>query len=63
MARSALDIKHYRGFLPLTVLCLLLLYGPLIIVMIYSFNDSLSITVGATEDADRGEFAANCPCG
>ena len=45
MARSTLDIKHYRGFLPLTVLCLLLLYGPLIIVMIYSFNDSLSITV------------------
>ena len=28
----------------MTVLCLVLLYGPLLIVMIYSFNDSLSIT-------------------
>lgn len=45
MARSTLDIKHYSGFLPLTLLCLLLLYGPLLIVMIYSFNDSTSITV------------------
>ena len=41
---SKLDIRHYRGFLPMTLLCLVLLYGPLLIVMIYSFNDSLSIT-------------------
>ncbi len=38
------DIRRYRGFFPMTILCMVLLYGPLIIVMIYSFNDSLSIT-------------------
>ena len=38
------DIKHYRGFFGITCLCLVILYGPLIIVMIYSFNDSVSIT-------------------
>ncbi|MBE9477527.1 MAG: ABC transporter permease [Proteobacteria bacterium] len=39
-----LDIRHFPGFLPITYLCLFLLYAPLIIVMIYSFNDSNSIT-------------------
>ena len=38
------DIRRYQGFLPMTVLCMILLYGPLVIVMVYSFNDSLSIT-------------------
>jgi len=38
------DIKHYQGFLAITCLCLFILYAPLIIVMIYSFNDSASIT-------------------
>ena len=38
------DIKDYRGFFSITCLCLVILYGPLIIVMIYSFNDSVSIT-------------------
>jgi len=37
-------IKRFPGFGFLTALCLLLLYLPLIIVMIYSFNDSASIT-------------------
>lgn len=45
MSRAQQDIKHYIGFLPITIICLLLLYGPLIIVMIYSFNGSQSITV------------------
>lgn len=38
------DIKHYTGFFPLTVLCLVILYAPLLVVMVYSFNDSPSIT-------------------
>ena len=38
------DIKQYQGFLAITCLCLFILYAPLIIVMIYSFNDSASIT-------------------
>ena len=44
MAIKSLDIRHFTGFQPLTFLCLFLLYAPLIIVMIYSFNDSNSIT-------------------
>jgi len=43
MARK-IDIRRFPGFLPMTYLCLFLLYAPLIIVMIYSFNDSQSIT-------------------
>jgi len=38
------DLRRFTGFLPMTFLCLFLLYAPLIIVMIYSFNDSKSIT-------------------
>lgn len=39
------NIRWYPGFLGMTLLCLLILYAPLIIVMVYSFNDSPSITV------------------
>ena len=35
---------RYPGFLPMTVVCLTILYAPLLIVMIYSFNESTSIT-------------------
>ena len=42
--RRAFDIKHYGGFLPITILCLVILYAPLIVVTVYSFNDSTSIT-------------------
>lgn len=38
------DIRQYRGFYGMTLLCLFILYAPLIVVMIYSFNDSRSIT-------------------
>lgn len=44
MARHAGDIRSYAGFFPVTVLCLILLYAPLVVVMVYSFNDSNSIT-------------------
>ncbi len=44
MARKRLDLRRFPGFLPMTYLCLFLLYAPLIIVMVYSFNDSNSIT-------------------
>jgi spermidine/putrescine transport system permease protein len=37
-------LRHYPGFLPMTIGCLVLLYAPLIVVMIYSFNGSNSIT-------------------
>ncbi len=37
-------VRHYPGFLELTVACLVILYSPLIVVTIYSFNDSNSIT-------------------
>ena len=37
-------IKSYPGFGVLAAVCLVLLYAPLLIVMIYSFNESPSIT-------------------
>lgn len=37
-------VRHYPGFLPMTVGCLVILYAPLIVVTIYSFNASSSIT-------------------
>ncbi len=39
------DVKAYRGFFTVTLICLFVLYAPLIVVTVYSFNDSLSITV------------------
>ncbi|WP_306116460.1 MULTISPECIES: ABC transporter permease [unclassified Roseovarius] len=44
MARRTHDIRRYPGFLPMTILCLTLLYAPLIVVTVYSFNASNSIT-------------------
>ncbi len=37
-------VRHYPGFLGITIACLVVLYAPLIVVTIYSFNDSNSIT-------------------
>ncbi|MCY4462135.1 MAG: ABC transporter permease [Albidovulum sp.] len=45
MAKISGRIRRYPGFFPMTVLCLILLYSPLIVVAAYSFNDSLSITL------------------
>ena len=42
--RKEFNVKHYNGFFFIACLCLFILYSPLLIVMIYSFNDSLSIT-------------------
>jgi spermidine/putrescine transport system permease protein len=44
MTERKFDLRYFPGFSPLTLLCLFLLYAPLIIVMVYSFNDSTSIT-------------------
>lgn len=38
------DVRHYSGFLPMTIFCLIVLYAPLLVVTIYSFNGSSSIT-------------------
>lgn len=37
-------VRHYPGFLAMAVGCLVVLYAPLIVVTVYSFNDSTSIT-------------------
>ena len=37
-------VRHYPGFLAMAVACLIILYAPLIVVTIYSFNGSTSIT-------------------
>ena len=37
------DMRHYPGFATLAVICLAVLYVPLLVVMVYSFNSSPSI--------------------
>jgi spermidine/putrescine transport system permease protein len=37
-------VRHYPGFLPVTAVCLAVLYLPLAVVAAYSFNASTSIT-------------------
>ncbi|QBF30208.1 ABC transporter permease [Thalassococcus sp. S3] len=44
MAAKRCDIKAFPGFRAITILCLFVLYAPLLIVTIYSFNASNSIT-------------------
>ena len=39
------DVKSYRGFFSITLICLFVLYAPLAVVTVYSFNTSPSITV------------------
>ncbi len=37
-------VRHYPGFLAATIACLLILYVPLMVIAVYSFNGSTSIT-------------------
>lgn len=37
-------VRHYPGFLAMTLACLIVLYAPLAVVTVYSFNGSTSIT-------------------
>ncbi len=39
------DVRTYAGFRAMTLLCLFILYAPLVVVTIYSFNASRSLTV------------------
>ncbi len=43
MTADRIDLRHFPGFLALACLCVILLYAPLLVVMVYSFNDSKSI--------------------
>ncbi|MDU8925836.1 ABC transporter permease [Alisedimentitalea sp. MJ-SS2] len=45
MASKTGDVRSYKGFRAITLLCLVILYAPLVVVTIYSFNASKSITV------------------
>jgi len=44
MASKQFDLKSYTGFKSITLLCLVILYAPLVVVTIYSFNASQSLT-------------------
>ena len=44
MAKGVINIRRYPGFAHMAAFCLLLLYVPLLIVAIYSFNETASIT-------------------
>jgi spermidine/putrescine transport system permease protein len=39
------DVRYYQGFFTITLICIFILYAPLIVVTVYSFNASPSITV------------------
>lgn len=43
-ASQKYDIRSYGGFRAITLLCLFVLYAPLIVVTVYSFNASQSLT-------------------
>lgn len=45
MLRRGIDLKRYPGFRGITWACMLFLYGPIIVIAIYSFNEIRSITV------------------
>lgn len=45
MGNKGYNIRSYPGFGFITMLCMFVLYAPLIVVTIYSFNASASITV------------------
>lgn len=44
MALKSYDLRRYPGFRAVTILCLVILYAPLVVVTVYSFNASPSIT-------------------
>ena len=46
MAKSrGFDVRHQRGFTPVALLCFVLLYAPIIILVVYSFNAGQSIAI------------------
>ncbi|MBV7395667.1 ABC transporter permease [Mameliella sediminis] len=44
MTSRKFDLRVYPGFRTITILCLVILYAPLVVVTVYSFNASPSIT-------------------
>ena len=44
MASRHYDLRHYPGFKSVALICLVILYAPLVVVAIYSFNASPSIS-------------------
>ena len=44
-ARGHRDLKRYPGFGGMTWACMIFLYGPIIVIAVYSFNEIRSITV------------------
>lgn len=44
MAMKSYDLRQYPIFKAITIFCLFILYAPLLVVTVYSFNDSVSIT-------------------
>ncbi len=45
MAAKPVNLKRYPGFAGITWVCLIFLYGPLLVIALYSFNEIRSITV------------------
>ncbi len=43
--KARFDVKHQPGFAVMACLCLLMLYGPIVLLVTYSFNQNPSITI------------------
>jgi spermidine/putrescine transport system permease protein len=43
-SRKAFDLRHQRGFPTVTALCFAFLYAPIVLLILYSFNTSSSLT-------------------
>ena len=56
-----MDLRRYPGFAGLTWACMLFLYGPILIIAIYSFNEIRSITVWGGFSLDWYVRAINNP--
>ena len=45
MAENVASLRRYPGFAHIAAVCLFLLYAPMVVVGVYSFNESTSITL------------------
>ena len=51
--RKAFDLRHQRAFPTVTALCFAFLYAPIVLLILYSFNASSSLTALAAAPSTR----------
>jgi len=51
-AQRRLDLRYQPGFSTLAILCLVMLYAPIIVLIVFSFNDNRSVSVWTEFSSD-----------